>query len=117
MDFSLSKRQWILVCVFKKTSRMLLWARHILMKMLIIAKAKHVLKGQMCFKREVYHSQGIDGNNVGQVHSKRNIYQNPYPNIGDYDIIYGNMQMCVYHHVDWVNNMDDANPHQVMFSY
>jgi len=34
-----------LVCVSKEASRMLLWARCILMRMLMIAKAKCVLKG------------------------------------------------------------------------
>ncbi len=44
----------------------------------------------MCFERDVHHSQGIDGNNMGHVHFEYNVYQNWCPNIGDYDIVYGN---------------------------
>ncbi len=61
----------------------------------------------MCSQNDIYHNQGIDENNMGQVHFKRNVYQSQCPNIGDYDIIYGNTQMCVYYDADWVNNKDD----------
>jgi hypothetical protein len=45
---------------------------------------------------------------MGQVHSKRNVYQNQCPNIGDYHIIYGSTQMCAYCDVDWGSNIDDC---------
>jgi hypothetical protein len=48
------------------------------------------------------------------VHSEKNIYQSQCPNIGDYDIVYGNTQMCTYCDVDWASNMDD---HKSMLGY
>jgi hypothetical protein len=36
----------------------------------------------MQFEKDAYHSQGIDKNNMGQVHSERNVFQNWCPNIG-----------------------------------
>ncbi len=44
---------------------------------------------------------------MGQVHSKRNVYQNQYSNIGDYDNVYESTQMCAYCDVNWVGNMYD----------
>jgi hypothetical protein len=41
------------------------------------------------------------------VHSKKNIYQSQWPNIGDYDIVYGSTQICTYCDVNWASNMDD----------
>jgi hypothetical protein len=75
------------------------------------------MKGQMHSERDIYHSQGIDGNNMGQVHYERNVCQNKCPNIEDYDIIYENAQ-SVFIMIEivlaiWVT----ANPHHVMFSY
>ncbi len=61
----------------------------------------------MNFKRDMYHNQRMDKNDMGQVHFERNVYQNQCPNIRDYDIIYGNTHMCAYCDVDWVGNMDD----------
>ncbi len=69
----------------------------------------------MCFKNDIYRSQGNDENNMGQVHFEKNVYQSYHPNIGDYAIVYGSTQMCVYCDVDWVGNMDDHKSHQVMF--
>jgi len=48
------------------------------------------------------------------VHFEKNVYQSYHPNIGDYDIVYGSTQMCVYCDVDWVSNMDD---HKCTSSY
>ncbi len=44
---------------------------------------------------------------MGQVHSKRNVYQSQYLNIGDYDNVYESTQMCAYCDVNWVGNMHD----------
>jgi hypothetical protein len=44
---------------------------------------------------------------MDHMHSKRNVYQNQYFNITDYDTIYGNAQMCPYYDANWANNMDD----------
>jgi hypothetical protein len=63
------------------------------------------MKGQMHSKWDNYHSQGIDGKNMGQVHYERNVCQNKCPNIEDYDIIYG--KMCAYNDTNCVGNMDD----------
>jgi hypothetical protein len=72
----------------------------------------------MLSKKLIYYSQGIDGNNMGYVHSNRNVYQSQCPNIGDYDIVFGITQMFAYCDVDWVGNMAvTINPHHVMFSY
>ncbi len=54
----------------------------------------------MHFEKDVYHSQGNDENNMGQVHFEKNVYQSYHPNIGDYDIVYGSTQMCAYCYVD-----------------
>jgi hypothetical protein len=43
----------------------------------------------MCFERDNYHNQGIETNNMGQVHFEKNVYQSQCPNIGDYGTIYG----------------------------
>jgi hypothetical protein len=43
---------------------------------------------------------------MNHMHSKRN--QNHYFNIGGYDAIYGNTQMCAYCDANWANNMDDC---------
>jgi hypothetical protein len=34
------------------------------------------MKGHMHSKRNVYHNQGIDINNMGQLHFEMNVYQN-----------------------------------------
>jgi len=41
------------------------------------------------------------------LHFEKNVYQSYHPSIGDYDIVYGSIQMCGYCDVDWVGNMDD----------
>ncbi len=65
------------------------------------------MKGHMHSKKDVYHNQGIDINNMGQLHIEMTVYQNQCPIIGDYDIVYRSTQMCAYCDVDWVGNMDD----------
>jgi len=62
----------------------------------------HEHEGPSVFQNDVYHNQRIDENNMGQVHSEMNVYQiQCCPNIGDYDIFYGNTQMlCAYCDVD-----------------
>jgi hypothetical protein len=37
------------------------------------------MKGQMRSKRDIYHSQGIDENNLGQMHYETNVCQNKCP--------------------------------------
>jgi hypothetical protein len=61
----------------------------------------------MHFERNIYHNQKINKNNMGHVHSKRNVYQSQYSNIGDYDNVYESTQMCAYSDVNWVGNMHD----------
>ncbi len=44
---------------------------------------------------------------MGKVHSKRHVYQNQYSNIGDYNNVNKNTQMCAYCDVNSVGNMHD----------
>jgi hypothetical protein len=64
-------------------------------------------------KEVIYHNQKINGINMGQMLSKRNLYQSQCPNIEDYHTFYGSTQMCTYYArlVIWMT----ANPHHVMF--
>jgi hypothetical protein len=50
----------------------------------------------MHWKRNIYHSKGIDESNMGEIHFEMNVYQSQCPNIGDYDIIYGSTQISAY---------------------
>jgi hypothetical protein len=52
------------------------------------------------------------------VHSNRNAYQSQFPNIENYDNIFGSTQMFAYCDAYKVGNMGvTINPHHVMFSY
>ncbi len=70
----------------------------------------------MCFERDIYHNQGIDENNMIQVHFENNVYQNKCPNIGDYETIYGSTQMSIVTQIGLAIWMT-TNPHEVKFSY
>ncbi len=68
-------------------------------------------------KRDIYHNQRIDGNNMGHVHSENNVYQSQSPNTKDM-ILFMEAHKCVpiVMQIGLVIRMA-ANPHQVMFSY
>jgi hypothetical protein len=71
----------------------------------------------MHFKRDVYHNQRINGNNMGHVHFEFFFYQSQYPNTMNM-ILFMETHKCVpivmqIGLVVWMV----ANPHQVMFSY
>ncbi len=54
------------------------------------------MKAQVCSKKDIYHNQGIDEKNMGQVHSKINVYQvQCHPNIGEYDFLMETHKFCV----------------------
>jgi hypothetical protein len=68
-------------------------------------------------KRDVYHNQKNDGNNMGHVHSEKNVYQSQCPNTKNM-ILFLEAHKCVpivmqIGLVIWMT----VNPHQVMFSY
>jgi len=71
----------------------------------------------MRFKRDMYHNQRININNMNQVHSKRNVYQRQCLNIGIM-IMFMKAHKCVpiVMQIGLAICMI-ANPHQVMFSY
>jgi hypothetical protein len=48
---------------------------------------------------------------------QRNVYQSQCPNIGDYDIVCGRAQMCVYCDANWVGNMDDCKSTLGFYSF
>jgi len=75
------------------------------------------MKGYLCSKRGIYHNLGIDKNNMGQMHSKKNVYQRKCSNAEDYDIVYGSTQMCAYGVANWVSNMDDRKSTSSFFFY
>jgi len=54
------------------------------------------MKGQVHFEK--------DGPNEFQ----RNVHQNQCSNIGDYDIVCGSAQMCIYCDANWASSMDDC---------
>jgi hypothetical protein len=75
------------------------------------------MKNQMCSENDIYHSQEIDENNMGQMHYKRNVYQNKSPNI-EIMILFMETHKCVLIMIEIVMAISViANRHHVMFFY